>query len=153
MLRYKEVSHRILCLLGWFLESLEVKESNDSLLFISCGRVSLVATTSEILWISQLLLDLQICTPSPALIFCDNTSAMRIANNPIFHECTKHIESDCHFIRDHIQKEVVKLLPVHTHLQLAYIFTKALFLLFWWIVAKMGVLDFMTPSWGGVLRL
>ncbi|KAA0040318.1 Retrovirus-related Pol polyprotein from transposon TNT 1-94 [Cucumis melo var. makuwa] len=71
-----------------------------------------------------------ICTPSPALIFCDNTSAMRIANNPIFHECTKHIESDCHFIRDHIQKEVVKLLPVHTHLQLAYIFTKALFLLF-----------------------
>lgn len=55
-------------------------------------------TTSELIWLQQLLNEFQIGSKSPALIFCDNQSAIHIASNPVFHERTKHIELDCHLV-------------------------------------------------------
>ncbi|GKB01459.1 retrovirus-related pol polyprotein from transposon TNT 1-94 [Tanacetum coccineum] len=59
-------------------------------------------------------------------IFCDNTSAIAISNNPVLHSRTKHIDIRYHFIRDHILKGDIELHFIPTEYQLADIFTKTL---------------------------
>jgi len=87
--------------------------------------VAAASSCSQILWISSTLQDFGIFTSSVPL-FCDNTSAISIAKNPIQHSRTKHIELRYHFIRDHVEKGDIELLYVDTEHQLADIFTKPL---------------------------
>jgi hypothetical protein len=56
----------------------------------------------------------------------DNESAIHMADNPVEHRRTKHIDIQYHFLRDHQQKGDIKIAYVNTHNQLADIFTKPL---------------------------
>ncbi|GJV20641.1 retrovirus-related pol polyprotein from transposon TNT 1-94 [Tanacetum coccineum] len=78
-------------------------------------------------------------------IFCDNTSAISISNNPVLHSRTKHIDIRYHFIRDHILKGDIELHFVPTDLQLADIFTKPLAEpSFTRLVAELGMLNIIS---------
>lgn len=59
-------------------------------------------------------------------LFCDNTSAINIAKNPVQHSKTKHIEIRHHYIRDLVNYKILSLEHVNTEDQLADIFTKPL---------------------------
>jgi hypothetical protein len=59
-------------------------------------------------------------------LLCDNESAICMADNPVEHSCTKHIDIRYHFLRDHQEKEDIEIAYVSTHNQLADIFTKPL---------------------------
>nr|GEW77491.1 retrovirus-related Pol polyprotein from transposon TNT 1-94 [Tanacetum cinerariifolium] len=59
-------------------------------------------------------------------VFCDNTSAITISNNPVLHSRTKHIDIRYHFIRDYVLKGDIELHFIPTQYQLADIFTKPL---------------------------
>nr|GEW35626.1 retrovirus-related Pol polyprotein from transposon TNT 1-94 [Tanacetum cinerariifolium] len=59
-------------------------------------------------------------------IFCDNTNAIAISNNPVLYSRTKHIDIRHHFIRDHVLKGDIDLHFITTQYQFADIFTKPL---------------------------
>ena len=80
----------------------------------------------EIMWIRQLLMEVGIKTSMSAMLWCDNQASMHIASNPVFQERTKHIEIDCHFVREKIQLGLIPTRYVKTGEQLEDIFTKPL---------------------------
>ena len=63
---------------------------------------AMAQATCEIMWLYHLLIEIGIKTPMPEKLGCDNQAAIHIASNPAYHERTKHIEVDCHFIREKI---------------------------------------------------
>ena len=87
---------------------------------------ALASATCELQWITYLLRDLQVPHSQLSILYCDNTSALHIAANPVFHERTKHLDIDYHLVREKSQEGLMLLLPVPSSNQLADIFTKAL---------------------------
>lgn len=110
----------------------------DSLVLWSSKKQSFVAQStaeseyvaaacccSQILWIIATMKDYGVTLESVPL-YCDNTSAICIAKNPVQHSRTKHIDIRYHFLRDHVEKRNVVLHFIDTERQLADIFTKPL---------------------------
>ena len=78
---------------------------------------------------------------------------MCIANNLVFDEKLKHIEVGCHFIQDIVMAKRNITSYVTSGVQLADIFTKALFRkLFSNLYNKLGMTEIYAPIRGGVLE-
>ncbi|XP_042752101.1 secreted RxLR effector protein 161-like [Lactuca sativa] len=108
---------------------------------------AMASSVSETLWLRWLLKHLGPPPIGPTPLFCDNQVAMHIANNHVFHEQTKHVEMDCHFVRERVESKEVRPTHVHTTHQVADLFTKALgsqrlhFLL-----SKLGIRNLHAPT-------
>ncbi|KAJ9539222.1 LOW QUALITY PROTEIN: hypothetical protein OSB04_031955 [Centaurea solstitialis] len=113
-------------LLGGKLVSWTSKKQNSmSTSTVEAEYVTAGSCCAQVLWMRNQLLDYGFqLTKVP--IFCDNTSAIAIANNPVLHSKTKHIEIRYHFIRDHVMNGDVELHFIPTEYQLVDLFTKPL---------------------------
>lgn len=87
---------------------------------------SMALTTCEVTWISALLKDLGLKNIPPAVLKCDNQAAIAIAANPILHEKTKHVDIDCHYMRDQLKAGVIQTEHVSSSDQVVNVMTKVL---------------------------
>ena len=107
----------------------------------------MTSTVSEITWLLGLFKKLGVDVQLPITIFSDSKSTIQLAANPVLHERTKHIEIDCHFIRDKIKAGEVNTAYVHTQQQLADILTKGLSQAqHVHLLGKLGVINVMHSS-------
>ncbi|GAB2266153.1 N-alpha-acetyltransferase 16, NatA auxiliary subunit [Dionaea muscipula] len=87
---------------------------------------ALTYLTSDVTFLQQLLDELHYPAPRPTQLWCGNLSAIHIGSNLVFHERIKHIEVDCHFVREKLQGGDIALKHVKTTDQLADILIKSL---------------------------
>ncbi|KAL0285420.1 UNVERIFIED_CONTAM: Retrovirus-related Pol polyprotein from transposon RE2 [Sesamum calycinum] len=107
---------------------------------------SMASTVSELLWISYLLCDFQLSIQQPIPFWCDNKAALHITANPVFHERTKHLDIDCHLVRDQFKAGFISPTHIAGPHQPADLFTKAVPLpTFTRLLSKLG-LGFQAPS-------
>ncbi|XP_060216421.1 uncharacterized mitochondrial protein AtMg00810-like [Lycium barbarum] len=87
---------------------------------------SMSKAVAEITWVVHLLDDFGVSTASPVPLFCDNQASLHIAKNLVFHEHTKHIELDCHFVRAKLAEGLIGLSHTSSATQLDDLVTKVL---------------------------
>jgi hypothetical protein len=98
------------------------------------------AASREAVWLKKLLSDLFNVELEPILIHCDNQSCIKLSENPVFHDRSKHIEMRYQYVRDMVQKNILSIQYVPTAEQTADILTKPLSLTkFVYFRDKLGV--------------
>ena len=94
------------------------------------------------MWLRSLFHEMRVILPILMKMYCNNQSAIFIASNPVFHERTKYIEVDCHFVRDLMIKKYIVTPYVQSEDQLSDILTKSLARsLFSVLYSKLGIFD------------
>ena len=102
---------------------------------------------SEMLWVRNLLRELKILRQGSLKVWCDNMSAINIANNPVQHERTKHVEIDRFFIKEKIDAGIISLAYVRSGQQVVDCLTKGLGTKECNLACdKMGMIDIYHPS-------
>ena len=66
---------------------------------------AMATATCELVCLKQLLGELKFGKIDQMELVCDNQAALHVTSNPVFHERTKHIEIDCHIVREKILKK------------------------------------------------
>ncbi|KAE8669328.1 tir-nbs resistance protein [Hibiscus syriacus] len=80
----------------------------------------------ESTWLIQLMNNLHQPVDYAIPLYCDNQSAIRLAENPVFHARTKHVEVHYHFVREKVLQEEIEMRQIKTDEQIADLFTKSL---------------------------
>ncbi|KAK4260610.1 hypothetical protein QN277_003703 [Acacia crassicarpa] len=101
----------------------------------------------EGLWIMRLLKEIGIQFEGPIQLWCDNKSSIEMVKNPVYHDRTKHVDIDRHFIKEKIEAGTMTLSHIRSANQIADILTKPLgrakFEVF---RSKLGMIDIYSPA-------
>ena len=114
---------------------------------VEAEYVAACSASYEEIWLRKLLSDIFDLQLDATCIHCDNQSCVKLSENPVFHDRSKHIEIKYHYIRDMVQRGAMKLLYVATEEQIADVLTKPLARLkFEYFRERLGVLQIEASS-------
>ena len=131
--------------ISWFSR----KQSCVALSTVEAKYVTAYSASCEAAWLRKLLYDLFDIQLDATCIYCDNQSCVKLYENPMFHDKSKHIDIKYHYIMDMVQRGVVKLQHVATNKQIADMLTKPFARVkFEYFREKLGVLQIKVPSKG-----
>lgn len=107
---------------------------------------ALADASCEVIWLKNLLIELGVNIKGLVSLFCDSKSAVDLTVNHVYHASTKHIEIDCHFIREKIQPGLINVSQISTKVNTADILTKGLGKVpHWSCCSKLGIVSFSMP--------
>ncbi|PHT40219.1 hypothetical protein CQW23_19073 [Capsicum baccatum] len=111
---------------------------------------SMASAVAEVTWLLGLFKELGVSIQLPIAVLSNSKTVMELAANTVFHERTKHIEIDCHFIRDKIKSGIIHTIYVPTQHQEADLLTKGLgHSQHHHLIGKLGVLNILHPQLEG----
>jgi hypothetical protein len=101
------------------------KQTSVALSTVEAEYVAAGQCCAQLLWMRQTLRDFGY-NLSKVPLLCYNESAILLADNPVEHSRTKHIDIQHHLLRDHQQRGDIDIYHISTKNQLVVIFTKPL---------------------------
>jgi len=101
------------------------KQQTSSCSYIELKYRALASSTKELQWMCFWLHDLKQAHSRFHVLYCDYQRALHISTNLVSHERTKHLDIDCHLVREKIQARVMHFLLITSQNQTADVFTKA----------------------------
>lgn len=126
-------------------KQLSISLSSAEVEYLSMRRV-----VAELTWLNRLLLNLESPPELPIPVHSDSQAAIHIAKNSVFHEHTKHVELNFHFVRQQFLVGLISLSYLPASSQLAYLFIKALSRpAHHTILPKLGLLPLLSNLRGG----
>lgn len=102
------------------------KQSFVALSSSEAELISLTEAAQETMWLRRFIPEINIEIREPTIIFEDNTSSQKMAENPNPSHRTKHIDIRYHYIKDYIKKNLIQIQHCDTNEMLADIMTKPL---------------------------
>ena len=109
-------------MISWFSR----KQSSVSLIMVEAEYIAACSASCESIWLRKLMSGLFNLDLDTTVILCDNQSCIKMTENLVFHDKSKHIEIQYFYIRDMIQKGAIELQYVSTDEQVADVLTKPL---------------------------
>lgn len=135
-----------------FLEVLLFLKKQKKKLIVSQSSVEaeyrvIASTVNKILLVRWLLNDFQVFIDLPMTLFSDNQDACHIVNNPVFHECTQHVEMHYYFIHERVASKDLLPMQIEKNLQISNLLTKGVGAhQLQILLGKMGITNLHAPS-------
>eukprot|EP00253_Pinus_taeda_P033600 PITA_33600 len=104
-LDYRQGDGVRLVVVSWFSR----KQQSVALSSAEVEYMAASLASCEAIWLRKMLFGLFGQPLRPSVIHCDNQSCIKLTENLVFHDRSKHIGIKYHFIRDYVQKGAVKL--------------------------------------------
>jgi hypothetical protein len=123
--RHSTTGNIFICAKG-AISWLSKKQPTVSLSTTEAEYVALSCATQEVIWLRRLLSDLEVNINEPMVMMEDNQGAIALAQNPVKHSRTKHIDVKHHFVREAIQDGFISLQYCNTKEMVADTLTKPL---------------------------
>ena len=126
------------------------KSKKQKVVALSSGKAEFRGISKgvcELLWLRSLLTEIGYPPSVATNLYCDNRAAIQIAQNPVQHDRTKHVEIDRHFIKEKLEAKIIKLPFVKSEDQLADVLTKAVSSrVFYNSLGKLGIENIYAPT-------